>query len=367
MSRAALHTHLGGTNALEAFAALLLCESPSAPSEEALRLARLAAGLAGERARGSSGTRPLPVPIPGDLGPFRALYGLARDQAKAARSSVAAAEGETRPVQAVRLLLGLRHRQRAAVGLRYLLGMPRHAVGPVLGLSPAAAEDVLLAGLNAIARGSRSKIDVRRNLRSAGAAYGWSRRQDAIPADREPRAEARSVVRLLLAPSPFGFEETAPPGDLFGAPLPRVVRTARSIYGRPLPDTPVLPMSPRRTPKRGWAVRVAALAAAVMAIGMFAAWPRAAQVARIPLAVVPLAPAIGAPAPRVHAGPIAPVYLVRGGDTLWSIAARSLGDPFRWPELWRANAGKRMPDGARFVDPDLIRPGWRLTVPRGGG
>jgi nucleoid-associated protein YgaU len=64
------------------------------------------------------------------------------------------------------------------------------------------------------------------------------------------------------------------------------------------------------------------------------------------------------------------VYVVKAGDTLWRIAARTLDDPFRWQDVWRANAGRKMTDGSRFVDPDLIRPGWRLSIPlrsRGGG
>jgi LysM repeat protein len=364
--------HFGGKNALEAFAAVLLCERPSEPSEEATRLARLAAEVARDRAKGLSGTGPLPVLIPGDLGPFRALYALARDQARAARSAVVVSEGETRPATVLRLLLSLRHRQRAAVGLRYLVGMPRDAVGMVLGLQPRAAEEVLRGGLNAIARGSRSKIDVRRNLRAAGASFGWSRLRQQGPEAAELRTEPRRVVRLLLAPSPFGLDEPETT-DVSPATEPpdRVVTSPQSIYGRPLPGAPAVPSRPVAVPKREWAGRVAAVAAAIIAIAMFAAWPRAVQVARVPLAVVPLAPSVTAPAPRAPAGPIAPVYRVRTGDTLWSIAARSLGDPFRWPELWRANAGKRMSDGARFVDPDLIMPGWQLIVPRarlrGGG
>jgi hypothetical protein len=243
----------------------------------------------------------------------------------------------------------------------------------VIGLPPRAAEEVLRAGLNAIARGSRSKIDVRRNLRTAGTPFGWSRhRETAVPAPAEPRTEARSVVRLLLAPSPFGLDEpAAATGGSWDAPLPRVVHEPRAVYRGPLSDHAPPPPRPAPVGKREWTVRVAALAAAIIAIAMFSAWPRAVHVARVPLAVVPMAPAVTAPAPRVSAGPIAPVYRVRSGDTLWSIAARSLGDPFRWPELWRANAGKRMSDGSRFVDPDLIRVGWQLIVPparsRGGG
>jgi nucleoid-associated protein YgaU len=58
------------------------------------------------------------------------------------------------------------------------------------------------------------------------------------------------------------------------------------------------------------------------------------------------------------------VHVVRSGETLWSIAQRSLGsqasDTQVWDQvqrLWRLNAD-RIPSG----DPDLILPGLRLRV-----
>ena len=53
-----------------------------------------------------------------------------------------------------------------------------------------------------------------------------------------------------------------------------------------------------------------------------------------------------------------PVTLVtvRPGDTLRAIAAAHLGDPDRWPEVKALNSH-------RIADPDLIHPGWVLTVP----
>jgi nucleoid-associated protein YgaU len=179
------------------------------------------------------------------------------------------------------------------------------------------------------------------------------------------------VVRLLLAPSPFGM---VGPQRIWDEPPPApVISDARSVYLAALPDTPPpLPELRERRP-RAWAKSIAGVAAAVILFTIVAAWPRAARIGPVPLAVVPLAPAAVAPAPsdaapRVSAGPVAAVYVVRPGDTLWSVASRALGDPFRWQEVWRANAGRKMADGSRFVDPDLIRPGWRLSLrARGGG
>ncbi|MGN9807106.1 BTAD domain-containing putative transcriptional regulator [Micromonospora sp. L32] len=59
-----------------------------------------------------------------------------------------------------------------------------------------------------------------------------------------------------------------------------------------------------------------------------------------------------------------PTYTVRRGDTLSSIAARRLGDEHRWPDLYHLNRGTHFPHpGGTLRDPNLIRPGWTLTLP----
>jgi nucleoid-associated protein YgaU len=48
-------------------------------------------------------------------------------------------------------------------------------------------------------------------------------------------------------------------------------------------------------------------------------------------------------------------------DCLWNIAGRQeiYADPFQWPKIWQANTDK-------IKNPDVIQPGWVLTVPPAG-
>lgn len=48
-------------------------------------------------------------------------------------------------------------------------------------------------------------------------------------------------------------------------------------------------------------------------------------------------------------------YIVRPGDTLWSIAKRELEDGFQWPIIWRENL--------RIGNPDQIEPGRIIIIP----
>lgn len=67
--------------------------------------------------------------------------------------------------------------------------------------------------------------------------------------------------------------------------------------------------------------------------------------------------------PGFNAPASAPTYLVRAGDTLWSIADQAYGSGMAYRRLVEANVGRRMPDGQIFTAQGVIRPGWELVVP----
>jgi nucleoid-associated protein YgaU/DNA-binding SARP family transcriptional activator len=80
---------------------------------------------------------------------------------------------------------------------------------------------------------------------------------------------------------------------------------------------------------------------------------------RLPHDAAVLEPTIPTAAPGDGNG----TYTVERGDTLWDIAGEHLGDPTRYPEIVTLNQGVPQPDGGVLTDPDLIRPGWLLTLP----
>jgi nucleoid-associated protein YgaU len=56
-------------------------------------------------------------------------------------------------------------------------------------------------------------------------------------------------------------------------------------------------------------------------------------------------------------------YVVQPGDTLSEIAEEELGDAHAYPSIFKASNDSVQADGRRLTDPDLILPGWQLTIP----
>lgn len=358
MGDAALHTLFGETSTVESFAAVMLGEHPLEPSDDARHLARMAEGIA--RDRGRKQDRATPDENVRDVASLRAAYLLARDRPPPSRRDNHAAQEnhakdrqrESKRARALRAVLSLRHRQRAALTLRYVIGLAPADVAAVLAVPLKVADAVLRAGVQQIVRqAGGSPVEARRSLRAVGASLARSERRAAAP-----KKEPRGVVRLLLAPPPLGAAQRS-------AAFAQILAHPRPVY-RPWPAAQPTDPAPRGRTGRVWKP-LAASAAAILIVLTFAVVPRGVRLTKAPLAVIPLAPRVAAPALRPAVGPTASVYRVRRGNTLWSIAGRALGDPFRWREIWRANAGARMVDGVRFIDPDRIRPGWILKMPGG--
>lgn len=65
---------------------------------------------------------------------------------------------------------------------------------------------------------------------------------------------------------------------------------------------------------------------------------------------------VASPVPQASSVTItSPTYTIVRGDTLWSIAERAYGDPYRWNEIAKAN---------KLENPDLIHAENVLTLPR---
>lgn len=75
---------------------------------------------------------------------------------------------------------------------------------------------------------------------------------------------------------------------------------------------------------------------------------------------------LSADAQQLPAAPQVETVTVEQGDTLWDIAADELDDPYRYVEIFEASKATRQPGGEYLSDPDLIKPGWKITLPTTG-
>ena len=83
----------------------------------------------------------------------------------------------------------------------------------------------------------------------------------------------------------------------------------------------------------------------------------------VPAVAVAVAPSVQEVVPQAATDPALPSCLVQPRDSLWKLAEDHLGDGLRWREVWELNRDRAQADGRVFIDPNLIHPGWQLTMP----
>ncbi len=91
--------------------------------------------------------------------------------------------------------------------------------------------------------------------------------------------------------------------------------------------------------------------------------PPPARPANLPAQAAADATAAQPLAPQVMSMGFYQMVTVRGGDCLWTIAQRYLGQGDLYHEIVRLNLGHAMGDGQTFKDPAVVWPGWVLQLP----
>ena len=308
-----------------------------------------------------------------DRAAFRLVYRALRD--RAARVRPGEIVSEPRWMRAVSALSWLRHRQRAVLILHAMTPLSVADIGEVVNVSENEAERIIATAVASVARALGRPTDVRQDL--AQVVNNLHSTEEIVPAPTDP-AQPRRIVRLdeekaaPRVPEPPTFKpELAVAADL--TPVDVLLTRSESeepdiTFAAPTPPKPPIPM-PDSLPRRERKVaRDGLVALGALVVVIFALLPMSSKAVHTPIhhpsspvvqGVTKLTPA--APAKMLAAKPA--VHVVRG-DSLWAIAKQRLHDPLRWREIWRLNRGKLMSTGQRFTDPNLIRPGWVLKIPR---
>lgn len=337
---------------LSAFAAIMLGSSPLDPSPDAIAIVTMASKVAAPRPK-----------RPGDVEAtrvLRSIYMLSRDHPSSGLPSDGSDPGSRGLRWAVLdAVLRLRHRQRAALALRCVLLLPTGGVARVLGVSKTRSAEIVEAAAARVVAALGRRTDVGRHLRAIGTMIRTTAPEPAAVVASEPR----SVFKLLISPITEAPASCGRLGPAASPPAARPVYNVRTpSSGEPAPALPQpVPIAPK--PRR-IGLAIAACVAALTFLGAFAPAALLRPSSRLPVAVVPIAPIVEEASSTPATPAVSFSVVVRAGDTLSAISRRLLGDANRWVQIWRANSGRLMADGSRFLDPDLIQPGWRLRLPR---
>jgi hypothetical protein len=244
-------------------------------------------------------------------------------------------------------------------------------IAEIARVSAPEAEQIIASAVQSVARALGGPSDVRRDLAFAAKHLLAPDSEEIPPSEVTPAKAPRAITRLLLAAQPARVPEP-PAFDPAMTPVDSLLALSETeppdiTFASPTPPKPPVPM-PAAVQRRKAVARDGIVAVAALMLVIVALMPvssRAIRASNRPSSPVVKAVRIVPRAPHASVAAV-PAIRVHRGDTLWAIAGRTLHDPMRWREIWRLNRGKLMRTGQRFTDPNLIRPGWALQIPRSG-
>lgn len=172
---------------------------------------------------------------------------------------------------------------------------------------------------------------------------------------------ALDVLRCTVdAARGITWPQVRPPGPLHGLAAALIGSIVLTLLGNRTPYTVPTPTAAAVT---GDLVPAAVVAPLTPGLATQAAGPQTAAAAA-PATTLVIDRA--APAPPGMVQVTEEVRLPRDGiyDSLWRVAERIYGPGggSRWPELFQLNRGVEQPDGRALTQPNLVRPGWKITA-----
>lgn len=160
----------------------------------------------------------------------------------------------------------LRHRQRAAVLLRYGLGLAEPETARIIGVRPSQISGILAAAAARIARIAARPVDVPRALRRSGRDPSRARIENQSGPEATVQRLPRPVVRQLVAPAPA--DAWTPPPEA-RSPV-EVLIAPRTVQERE--PAAVAAMPPSQAARTGGRWSLLGRIAAALSVGALFAW-----------------------------------------------------------------------------------------------